>query len=415
MKTHPQQLRIDSARLWALRTPAVIFYGTLACNLSDVLDPTTDTAATNGRVIKWNPDFVARLSDEEVRFVLLHEVLHCAHGHFWRLPLNEDGNVAGDYVINAVLRDVAGIAMPKGGLYDKRFKGMAEEEVLAALASTPPPLPPPDGPGDAGDAGEAGTDSQPGTGTGKPDGKPDKVADRGGCGGFEAPAADKPTQPGSAAQAPTLRQEWDRAVVQAAQVAQSLAQGSMPAVAQRALDRVRAAAQPDWRAETADFVRSAIADRADWSRQARRMATAPVLYPRRRADQVGLVVFVRDTSGSVDSATVATFNAHIRDLIADIGCEALIIDADAAVQAEHRITAGDDVPDRAKGGGGTDFRPAFDRVAELAEEGERIAGVVYLTDLCGMFPSEAPDVPSLWASTIDGLTAPFGRTVRIKS
>lgn len=43
-----------------------------------------------------------------------------------------------------------------------------------------------------------------------------------------------------------------------------------------------------------------------------------------------------------------------------------------------------------KGGGGTDFRPLFDR---LAEESEPPAGVVYRTDLAGSFPDEPPQYP----------------------
>ena len=203
--------------------------------------------------------------------------------------------------------------------------------------------------------------------------------------------------------------------MQAAQAVQSLQQGRAPAEAERLLARIRAAARPDWRAETSEFIRSATPTRTDWSRQARRTALAPVIYPRRQRDEVGTVVFVRDTSGSVSTDLVAKFNAHIRDLMEDTGCDAVVLDADAEVQAEHRLTAGDDVPDRACGGGGTDFRPAFARVQELIDDGERIAGVVYLTDLYGAFPDAAGvDVATLWVATTD-LPAPFGRTVRIET
>lgn len=417
------QARIDAARSWAITNPATVFYGALACQLQDIIDPTTETAATNGRVIKWNPAFVDRLSDAEVRFVLLHEVLHCAHGHFWRLPLTTEGNIAGDYVINRTLRGVSGIVAPKGALDDRKFDKLAEEEVLAALDQQPQQSPTPqpqdgqggrpapqqvqgDGQGEADDTPEAG---KPAKSKGN---SPAQPADKGGCGGFEAPAPDKPAEAGKA-EPLTLKEEWERATVQAAQIAQSLAQGNLPADAKRLLDRVRVAARPDWRAETADFIRSAAQTRVDYSRQARRTATASVLYPRRRPDDVGTVVFVRDTSGSVDNRIVAQFNAHIENLMADTGCEAIVIDCDAKVHAEHRLASCDTVPARALGGGGTDFRPAFDRVAELVDAGDRIAGIVYLTDLLGTFPQAEADVPTLWVATSD-CAVPFGRTVRIE-
>jgi len=425
--------RIAKARVWAMESTNrdVVFYGAAACNLADVLDESTPTASTNGRVIKWGPDFVRGLyangalrGDCRLRFVLLHEVLHCAHGHFWRLPLTDEGNVAGDYAINRVLRGLPGIEAPEGALDDRKYDGLSEEEILKALRQQPQPQQggnpgpqgdegdddgaPQDGDGDEGEGQDTPGDGKPGKSQGNGPGKP---ADKGGCGGFEAPADDKPAA-GDGKPGETLKDEWDRNVTQAAQTAQALAQGNLPAAAKRLLDRVAAKARPDWRAETAEFVRASISSVPDWSRQARRTATAPVIYPRRKRDDLGAVVFVRDTSGSISPAQVAAFNSHVANVIADTGCSAIVLDADAAVQAEYRLSPGDELPARAEGGGGTDFRPAFARVDELVAEGERIAGVVYLTDLMGRHPDTAPDLPVLWAATTDR-TAPSGRTVRI--
>jgi predicted metal-dependent peptidase len=443
------QQKIDAARFWALTTPHAAFYGALACNLTDVLDDSVGTACTDGKRIRWSPKFVDTLDREQVRFVLLHEVLHCAHLHLWRLPPTKEGNIAGDYVINRTLRGVPGIRFVDGVLDDRKFDALAEEEVLAALRQPQqqpqqqqqqqPQQPQPQqgsqpqqsgGAGDEestqdGDDGEGEGSPSPGAGKpGKSQGKPagGPPEDAGKSGGFEAPAPDAPAaKPATAGQplaAETLQDQWTRNVVQAAQAAQSAQQGNLPAEARRLLGRLTAPAELDWRAETADFLKSTISDRADWSRQARRTALAPVIYPRRRPDAVGTVVVVRDTSGSVDSRLVALFNAHIRDLTADVGCDLVVLDADAVVQAEYRIAAGDDVPDRAEGGGGTDFRPAFARARELEADGERVAGVVYLTDLCGTLPStdELGDVPVLWVCTTSTRApAELGRTVRIRS
>lgn len=429
--------RIAAARNWALGSlnADVLFYATAGLFLRDVIDPSVPTACTDGRVIKWNPEFLAQQSDEQVRFILLHEILHCLHGHFWRLPITDEGNVAGDYAINRVLRVVAGIKAPAGILDDRRFDALAEEEILKALRQQPQqtqqPQPQPQGGAGAEQQPQDGSgDGDKGDGTPQP-AKPAKspaapLSDKGGCGGFEKPApdaqpaggddgddGDKP-QP-AVAKPTTLRDEWDRVTVQAAQAVQSLQQGRSPAGADRLLARIRITGKPDWRAETSEFIRSMTPTRTDWSRQSRRMATADVIYPRRRRDEVGTVVFVRDTSGSVSTDLVAKFNAHIADLMDSTGCDAVILDADAAVQAEHRLSAGEAVPDRASGGGGTDFRPAFNRVRELADDGERIAGVVYLTDLMGVFPpADDVDAAVLWVATTD-LPAPFGRTVRIEA
>jgi predicted metal-dependent peptidase len=79
--------RIDQARWWILRHEA--FYGALVMSLADVIDTGIPTACTDGRVIRWNPTFVAGLSTKELRGVLMHETLHCAHGHLWRIPATE--------------------------------------------------------------------------------------------------------------------------------------------------------------------------------------------------------------------------------------------------------------------------------------------------------------------------------------
>lgn len=378
-------IKIDKARDWSLRTQSAVFYGVLASNLRDVSDASIQTACTDGDCIRWSPGFVAGLTDEETRFVLLHEAMHCGLGHFWRLPADEDGNRAGDYAINLTLAKIPGIKMPSGGLMDSRYTGMAEEEILAALkrGQRPPQKPHAGGPEPEGAAGAGDPDA-------------------GACGGFTEPAAK-----GDAGKQ-MVRDKWESAIMQAEIVSRSMGQGAAPSDMQRAIDAVRAT-PVSWKNEMADFVASAVSSRSDWSRSSRRMATAPVIHPRRRRDKLGLVLFARDTSGSISREMLAEFNSHIESAIAQSGCSAVIVDADAAITAEHWLEVGDAVPALAKGGGGTDFRPVFARAEALADEGHAVAGVIYLTDLKGTEP-EAALFPTLWVCT-SRRVAKTGRTV----
>jgi predicted metal-dependent peptidase len=376
--------RIDRARWWALTEQP--FYGSLAMGLADVLDPSVRTAATDGRVIRWSPEYVSGLTDEQIRYILLHEALHCAHQHLWRLPHGTRGNAAGDHEINLTLQSVPGVVMPEGGLCDPAYRDMACEEILARM-----PEPPSDGGGGGGGGGGSDQDEP-----GPEDGQGDP------CGSFCAPSADPDPQ------AP-LQEMWGVRVIQAVMAAQASGRGDVPADMQRELDRLRAQ-HLDWRQELADFVRDAGLGRADWSRSARRHAWQSVIYPRRRPDGLGLVVFARDTSGSIDDRLCAEFSALVSACIAETGCRGLVIDCDKRIQAEHWLEPGDECPTDARGGGGTDFGPVFVRAAELAEHGERIAGIVYLTDLDGPAP-DGSDVATLWIATSDR-TAPFGRVVR---
>jgi predicted metal-dependent peptidase len=191
-----------------------------------------------------------------------------------------------------------------------------------------------------------------------------------------------------------------------------MGQGDIPSDMERNLQRMRHQTV-DWRRETSDFVHNAMDSRNDWSRASRRTAWQSVIYPRRRADSLGKVIFARDTSGSVNDTTVAQYSALISDCVSEFGIEALVIDCDAKIQAEYEIANGEDCPLTAKGGGGTKFWPVFDRAAELEAEGQPIAGVVYLTDLAGQFPKSEPDIATLWLATSDR-PVPFGRVVRIE-
>ncbi len=398
MSTPDLSLRIDCARWWALSEQP--FYGSLLMRLAIVETDTCQTAATDGRSIKINPTWAAGLTDEELRFILLHETLHCAHMHQWRLPATERGNIAGDHEINLTLETLPGVSMPAGGCADPQYRGKSCEEILGSMPDEQPEQDQGQGSG-AGDPG-AGDDGQGQPGQGKPDP----------CGSFTAPSPDDGSQTAqeAAQAAQDLRDYWEQAVVQAAQAAQALGKGAMPADLARILERIKS--QPiDWRQELAEFLRQAGAGKNDWARAARRHAWQSVIYPRRKPDNLGVIICARDTSGSINGPILAEFSALIDDCVSVTGARVLVIDCDAAIQGEYWIEAGMGCPTTAQGGGGTDFRPVFERAKELADSGEHVAGIVYLTDLEGTEPDET-EFPALWLAT-SSAQARTGRTVRV--
>lgn len=370
---NPTQQRINQARWWALREAH--FDGALAMNLKDVIgNPHGDTACTDGETIYWDEKFVAGLTDPELRFVLLHETAHCARGHFWRLPHDEIGNMAGDYAINAALLKRSNkLAMPKGGLLEDRFKDMAEENIYAILKNELKNKKPKD------NGSSCGTFTQ-----GKKAGTPEEKA--------------------------KAKAKWERAVIQAVQMANAQKNGNVPAEYERIASAHVAPSRIDWRQETADFLRQQMGQRNDWSRCSRRMAGQPVIYPRKQRDSAGLIVAARDTSGSVNDEQIALFNAALEMAAAELNCETLLLDCDTRINAEQTIAPGSPFPSTAKGGGGTSFTPVFDRVNELRDEGVEIAGVIYVTDLYGGAPDDF-DLPTLWVSITPEKQGNFGRTI----
>ena len=410
-------LKLDRARWWILQNSP--FYGQLCMGLADCLgNPHGKTACTDGKRIHWDQDFLAGLPDAEVRFVVLHETLHCAHGHLWRFPAgavdHKTANQACDHAINLLLRaSDLDCTMPSGGLADERFTGQAEEDIYGALQAKP-----------AGQDGAGQPGSQAGQDGGQ-DGQPSAPADDP-CGDFTAPAPDGGQdgagQPGSqagqddgqdgqpSAPADGLRDQWERRVIQAAQAAKA-GRGDLPGDLARQLEKLQAV-QIDWRRETADFVKNAASSKNDWTRSPRRHAWQSVIYPRRKQNEIGWIIGVRDTSGSIDDKLAAEFSAILAGACAELNCGLILIDCDAAIQAEHRIEPGADVPLTAAGGGGTDFAAPFERAAELIEQGEQIAGLVYLTDLDGSGQPDAENIPTLWVCTNSNV-GKTGRTVKI--
>lgn len=64
--------------LWAYDAEKLIIKEVCSCSLP--------TAATDGRHIFFNPEFIAKLTDFQLNFVALHEVMHSTFHHFTRQP-----------------------------------------------------------------------------------------------------------------------------------------------------------------------------------------------------------------------------------------------------------------------------------------------------------------------------------------
>lgn len=99
--------RLAEARLRLLREQP--FYGTLLLHLRFSLAK-CGTAATDMRRILFDPEFIMRLSDSQVDFILMHEVLHCALEHMVRSQSRNAilYNIAADIVVNSIIMRAMG-------------------------------------------------------------------------------------------------------------------------------------------------------------------------------------------------------------------------------------------------------------------------------------------------------------------
>src|SRR5208282_4742764 len=117
-----------------------------------------------------------------------------------------------------------------------------------------------------------------------------------------------------------------------------------------------------------------------------------------------------DTSGSIGKRELEQFAGEISAISEEAEPEAIhVVYCDAAVQSTQQFGPSEPVQLEPQGGGGTDFRPAFEWVAQ-----NHVPAVclIYLTDLCCHSYPEVPAYPVLWV-TDSRRTAPFGETIRI--
>ena len=126
--------KIISARIaLLLKAP---FFGNLATRLEVInADKWCGTAATDGRKLYYNSEFLKTMPAKQLEFLIGHEVLHCVYDHMGRCGDRDRRlwNIADDYCVNQDLVDQnIGEKIPVG-LYDTKYKGMSAEEVYDDL------------------------------------------------------------------------------------------------------------------------------------------------------------------------------------------------------------------------------------------------------------------------------------------
>lgn len=349
------------------------FFGTLALRLQLIENNTIPTLAVDGKRVYYNAEFINDLTFDLTKSALAHEIGHCIFEHIGRRGARDPmkWNMAGDYVINDVIKD-AGFSLGEGWLHNSAFKGMTSDHIYNLLPDMPG-----GGPG-IGKPGGALCDIMDGTSdTGEPMSQQDAM-------------------------------EWKIATVQAANAAK--AQGKLPGSLQRFVDEI-VNGKADWRAILRRFVTEISKADYSWQRFNRRYMANGIYLPSLYSESMGPIVIVTDDSGSIDGPILNAFEAEIRAIRdATMPEKTHHISCDSRINHTDEFEQDDDFKLVSKGGGGTDFRPPFDYVAE---HGLAPACLIYLTDLYGPAPEAPPEYPVLWCCTTDQV-GPWGETVKIE-
>ena len=390
-----EERRLSKVKISIMRNPKfALWSGLMTVGKTSVVED-IPSACTNGRDEQYGREFIKKLDDKELAFVVLHETLHKAYRHMttWKRLHDEDhrlANLACDYVINLQLvdmdKDELLLAMPKRpdgkplGAIDERFRGMNAKQIFDILK---------------------------------------EEQDEGGGGGGEG--FDEHDWEGASSLSEEdkkqLEKEVDQAIRQGIIAEQKVVGKGGGRMGRDLADLVEP--KVDWREVLREFVKATCnaKDTSSWRRVNRRYLSSDIYMPSLIGERVGHLVIGIDTSGSVGNKELGEFLSEVQSIAKDVHPDKVDLiywDGEVAGHEEYSASQVDSIIDSTKpaGGGGTDPTCVMEYMKEKAIKPEAI---IMLTDgYIGNWGDEW-NAPILW--TIVGNNrnyAPVGKTIHVK-
>ena len=398
------------------------FYGLLLMHMIYSIDEGCETAYTDGERIAFSPTFLEELSDKELDFVMMHEILHVVLQHCLRGEDkdNERYNIAADIVTNSTIMHenddkVSSITLSQYGESmhiapdGKEGYLYTAEEVYEMLPQT-----------------IKRSDNQKAkimANGGFEDGRAEKVQQS--RKNMDKPIAkrwDDHSQWEKFEEDSTLRDVWVKNFAEcceAINVREALNnRGTLPMFAQRMLEKLKKP-QTDWRTILNDFVQEEICDYS-FSPPDRRFQDCPFFLPdfneMGKNDNISDILFFIDTSGSISDDDMTTAYSEIKGAIDqyDGKLQGWLGFFDAAIIEPKPFSSFEEfIVIKPAGGGGTDFQIIFEYVNQHMKEKEPNC-IIILTDGYAPFPKEelANDIPVLWLINNQDVTPPWGKVAR---
>lgn len=376
------------------------FFGTLLMMLKFGLAK-CETAFTDMKRIVFDPDFAERLDDEELQFVLFHEVMHCVLQHCTRGKNYQSMvyNIACDIVVNSMILEIMGETeftvdgcqvmhlAPDG----KEGREYSAEEIYFMLL--------------------------------------DKCKD-------DASALPAMFQSGVDAidthdpwvmipQKGLLEDEWKDAVIAVAGEqfgGKRQGKGSLPNSIRELLKGWNYRSKLDWRSLLREFIQINY-DEFDYTYNPpeRKYIPYDIFMQSFRIVETEVVKdvwFCVDASGSISPKQLNVIFAEIKQAVEQFhGLSGSVSFFDTKVTKPQPFEDLEELENiQAKGGGGTDFHAIF-QYMENNMQHDLPVGVIILTDGYAEFPEEeaAYGVPVLWVIVDSKRQAPWGMSIQVNS
>ena len=389
------------------------FFGLLLMHMIYSVDEEVETACTDGVRITFGVDFLDQLSDSELDFVMMHEVMHVVLQHCLRGDDKdaENFNIACDIVVNSNIllennMNAASITLSNYGESmhtapdGKEGYEYTAEQVYAML------------PQNANKQPKSVSDGGSALGRAKKEQATQGSNHKG--------RWDDHSRWGMYEEDATLRDVWVKRFEDAAEAIAvrdpSNTRGLLPLFAKRILEELTKP-QTDWRTILNDFIQEEVVDYS-FEPPDRRFDESPFFLPdfNGKEDHVEDILFMIDTSASMSDKMITAAYSEIKGAIDqfDGKLKGWLGFFDAAIiepkpfenEEEFRII-------RPAGGGGTDFQIIFEYVHQHMEKPP--ASIIILTDGYAPFPQEklTMGIPVLWLLNNEKVDPPWGKVARI--
>lgn len=405
------------------------FYGLLLMHMTYTIDEEAPTAYTDGFRIAFGPEFLENLSDSELDFVMMHEIMHVVLQHCFR-GAKFDGeryNIAADIVVNSnilyennmnaqsITLSNCGESMHLTPSGDEGYKYTTEE--VYQMVPQPPKTNPVSLSGGTVEGDNSGPKKNAKNGGSALGRAKREQAEKNDCGG----SWDDHAHWGMLEEDDVLRDVWVKRFEDAVEAISirdpSNTRGLLPLFAERILEELRKP-QTDWRTILNDFIQEEVVDYS-FSPPDRRFGESPFFLPdfNGKEDMVEDILFMIDTSGSMSDEMITAAYSEIKGAIDQFDGKlkgwlgffdaAIIEPKPFADEKEFKAI-------RMAGGGGTDFQIIFEYVHKHMTD-KPPASIIILTDGYAPFPQEklAFGIPVLWLLNNENVDPPWGKVARI--
>ena len=370
------------------------FFGSLMLFAQIEKSKNLPTAATDGRKIFFNEDFLNSLSSKEQNALMLHEVLHMALLHVTRRQSRDPHiwNIAADIVVNNLIERNTSFPLPEGAITDNRFQDKSVEYIYEALLKSKKKYK------------LVISDILQPSNVNSEESKKD---------------SNDVIVPLSQEEIDEIESFWkDKMEIlkNTSEHQLSNGKGSLPAGIEQEISTILEP-EVDWRHALWKYVGKTPADFDDLDRR----FIYKGLYLESLLTEAVEVSVCIDTSGSVSDELLKQFAGELKGILRsypNVKCSLFFADTNLA--GPYEIDRIEQMP-KAVGRGGTSFVPFFDYLKKHGEENNLLGNnklSIYFTDGYGDFPSQEPNNPTMWLVCKDGLETqsfPFGEVVRIST